>query len=136
MQIERNILEDWDIIVVLLMTLPGKSCENIGTRIGIVMRKISGVAIEGMKYQENTLIINEDLDDPNAIEEEELEEWDSSICIQFCKRIPWYPDYVVEDSCPEHCMANNPDWRKDHTDDEVKKRREDAYYYLDKLEDN
>ena len=43
-----NILKDWDVAMILLMTLPGKSCESIGTRLGIVTRKVFGVSMEGL----------------------------------------------------------------------------------------
>ena len=48
-EIEYNIFSEWNIVLVLLWTLPGKSCENIGTRVGIILRKLSGVGIEGLK---------------------------------------------------------------------------------------
>lgn len=107
-------------MAVLLMTMPGKSCESIGTRIGISLRKITGVSIEGLVTPHrikmaaveglHKILNGDDNDEPE-------ERFDESVCNKFCKRIPWYPDYVVEDSCPDRCMLMNPNWRRDHTDD-------------------
>lgn len=47
-ELEMHVFKDWDIVMILLMTLPGKSCESIGTRLGIVTRKIYGVSMEGI----------------------------------------------------------------------------------------
>ena len=50
LELTDNIHEDWLTATILLMTIPGKSCESIGTRVGIVTRKITGVSIEGFKH--------------------------------------------------------------------------------------
>ena len=47
-EVEMNIFKDWDVVAILLMTLPGKSCESIGTRIGIATRKVMGISVEGL----------------------------------------------------------------------------------------
>lgn len=91
-EIEMNIMDDWDLVAVLLMTLPGKSCESIGTRLGIVTRKLTGVSVEGLKLAHSAFSkLSDDFDIP------ENETWDDAVCSQFCQRVPWYPDYVVED---------------------------------------
>lgn len=60
LEVTGNIHEDWGTVAVLLMTLPGKSCESIGTRLGIVLRKVTGVSIEGFKHAQNfARIIND-----------------------------------------------------------------------------
>ena len=113
-----NILKDWDVVMILLMTLPGKSCESIGTRLGIVTRKVFGVSMEGLISSlslKNDII--EHIHDQYYDRGDEEESFDFNVCEQYCKRIPWYPDYVVEDTCPQRCMEANPDWRKDHSDD-------------------
>merc|ERR1712146_92027 len=104
-----NILDDWDLIAVLLMTLPGKTCESIGTRLGIVTRKFFGVSIEGLKHAKNVI---ENWDKSDFIPEEYT--FDDAVCEQFCQRVPWHPDYVVEDQCPTKCMLRNPNWRKEY----------------------
>ena len=49
LEFTNSVHEDWLIASILLMTIPGKNCEEIGTRMGIVTRKLTGVAIEGIK---------------------------------------------------------------------------------------
>ena len=53
LEVTNNIHEDWDIIVILLMTMPGKNCESIGTRMGIVIRKLTGVSLEGFRMAQD-----------------------------------------------------------------------------------
>ena len=114
-----NIFKDWDTVAILLMTLPGKSCESIGTRIGIATRKVLGISVEGLisSLGIKNEIIDMISDRYYNREDEEEEQFDFDVCKQYCKRLPWYPDYVVEDSCPQRCMDANPDWRKDYSDD-------------------
>lgn len=116
-EIEMNIFKDWDVVMILLMTLPGKSCESIGTRIGIVARKISGVSMEGLI---SSLSLDGTFIDSISKLNDQGERIQIDICATYCKRLIWYPDYVVEDTCPQRCMDANPDWRKDYSDDLVK----------------
>lgn len=118
-ELEMNVMKDWDVVMILLMTIPGKSCESVGTRLGIVTRKIYGVSMEGLIRSLNFKndIIDHITDDFYDRDDDEEEEFDFDVCAQYCKRIPWYPDYVVEDTCPSRCMEANPNWRKDYSDD-------------------
>ena len=44
-EIEVNVNDNWYNASVILMTIPGHSCEMIGTRIGITTRRLSGFGL-------------------------------------------------------------------------------------------
>ena len=44
-ELEINIEKNWYNSTILMITMPGASCEEIGTRIGLIVRKLSGVFI-------------------------------------------------------------------------------------------
>lgn len=44
-EIESNVNQNWYNASVLFFTIPGHSCESIGTRVGIATRRLSGVGI-------------------------------------------------------------------------------------------
>ena len=44
--IEKNVSENWFNSAVILMDIPGKTCESIGDRIGITIRRITGIKLD------------------------------------------------------------------------------------------
>ena len=45
--LEENVAANWFNLSVLMMDLPGQQCEGIGSRFGLVVRRISGISIDG-----------------------------------------------------------------------------------------
>ena len=45
-EIEHNFSVNWYNISIILMDIPGSTCESIGVRAGMAVRKLSGVSID------------------------------------------------------------------------------------------
>ena len=39
-------MSNWTNLTVVLIDLPGKDCEEVGARIGLTIRRLSGVSID------------------------------------------------------------------------------------------
>lgn len=45
-EIEQNVMNNWTNLTIILIDLPGSDCEEIGARIGLTIRRLSGVSID------------------------------------------------------------------------------------------
>ena len=45
-EVEKNVSENWYNATILLMDIPGKTCESVGTRIGVTFRRITGISLD------------------------------------------------------------------------------------------
>ena len=46
-KVEGNVADNWYLLTVLLMDIPGKECESIGSRIGLTIRRLGGINLDG-----------------------------------------------------------------------------------------
>ena len=44
-QIETNVQENWLNITLILIDIPGRDCQQIGSRFGISLRKLTGITL-------------------------------------------------------------------------------------------
>ena len=45
LELQNNIEANWFNSTILIISMPGTTCEEIGTRIGLITRRLSGVSI-------------------------------------------------------------------------------------------
>lgn len=56
---------------------------------------------------------NEAIEEAEQKAIEDKEKWNASVCTQFCSEIPEYEGKgIVRDECPDHCMEENPEWKR------------------------
>ena len=44
-EIETNVQENWLNLTLILIDIPGRDCQQIGSRLAIAVRKLSGIAL-------------------------------------------------------------------------------------------
>ena len=80
----------------------------------LALRLLTGVAGLVPQQKMNRQVMAQKLFD---FLDDAKEEWDGAVCAQFCPEITDVDgcpiENVVDAECPDQCMSENPDWKRD-----------------------